>query len=183
MNRGLLAQLGNAESIRDEYRTQRDGLERQSIDLQRRNIDLNDRVNELTAHMSVLVEQKRQYEQQLNVLRDENKRLARAARSPALGETLEAPSGAAMTTVWPASPVSVSPIRGRILSVDGDVVSGHFVRDDGFVFIIFTWRDDRFDLPYPDARSGPCCGVLCDGQFKCFFVINSQANSMASFLK
>lgn len=123
MNSGLLAQLGNAESIRDEYRGQRDGLERQSVDLQRRNIDLNDRVNELTANMSVLVEQKRQYEQQLNVLRDENKRLARATRSPALGETMEAPTGAAMTNVSPASPVSVSPIRGRIVDVSGDVMT------------------------------------------------------------
>ncbi len=85
MNRGLVSQLQATEAARTEYRKQRGDLEKQNIDLQRRNIDLNDRVSELTARMAVVREQNRQYEQQLNILREENRKLAQASRRPARG--------------------------------------------------------------------------------------------------
>ena len=94
MNRGLLGQLQTADAGRAEYRKQRDELEGRNIDLERRNIDLDDRVNELTARISVFLEQKRQYEQQINILRVENEKLSQAARRLSTGVALEEPAGA-----------------------------------------------------------------------------------------
>ena len=86
MNRGLLSQLDVAEAARSEYRSQRDTLETRSIDIERRNVDLNDRVNELTARVDVLFEQRRHFEQQINILRSENDALARQTRGFTTGE-------------------------------------------------------------------------------------------------
>ncbi len=120
INRGLLAQLQVADRARAEYRRQRDQLETRNIDLERRSVDLNDRVNELTSQVMVLVEQKRQYEQQINILRRTNEKLSMGAGVAPLG--FERPEGAAMTGVRPMTPVAASAIRGRILEVSGDLV-------------------------------------------------------------
>jgi len=123
MNRGLLAQLQSAEAARAQYQTQRDDLEHRNVDLERRSIDLNDRVNELTAAVTVLREQKRQFEQQLHILQQENERLSNASRRPGSGELLESASGLALQGVQAHTPVSGTAIRGHITEVDGDLVT------------------------------------------------------------
>jgi len=123
MNRGLLAQLQIANAGLGEYRKQRDDIEKRNVELERRNIDLNDRVNEQTARIAVLFEQKRQYEQQLNILKTENEKLSRVAGRPAGASVLEAPAGAAMANVTPLNPVSPTPVRGRVLEVSGNLVT------------------------------------------------------------
>jgi hypothetical protein len=146
MNRGLLAQLQIADSGRAEYRKQRDEIEKRSIELERRNIDLNDRVNEQTARIAVLFEQKRQYEQQINILRTENEKLAREAHRPAGATVLEEPSGAAMSNVTPLTAVSATPIRGKILDISGNIVTISVGTADGvkkdMVFVIH--RGDQY---------------------------------------
>ena len=146
MNRGLLAQLQIADSGRGEYRKQRDEIEKRNIELERRNIDLNDRVNEQTARIAVLFEQKRQYEQQINILRTENEKLARDAGRPAGASVLEAPSGAAMSNVTPLTAVSATPIRGKILDISGNIVTISVGTADGvkkdMVFVIH--RGDQY---------------------------------------
>ncbi len=110
MNRGLLAQLQISESARGEYKKHRDDIEKRNIELERRNMDLNDRVNEQTAKITVLMEQKRQYEQQINILK------------PRSGVALEEPSGTEMAGVRPITPVTASGIRGKVTNVEGTLV-------------------------------------------------------------
>lgn len=131
MNRGLLTQLQSAEAARSQYQAQRDSLERRNVDLERRGIDLNDRVNELTAAVTVLREEKRQYEQQLNILQRENERLSNALQRPGSGAEFESPSGLALQGVEAATPVSGTAVRGRITEVDGDLVTISVGRADG----------------------------------------------------
>lgn len=123
MNRGLLAQLQIADAGRAEYRKQRDEIEKRNIELERRNIDLNDRVNEQTARIAVLFEQRRQYEQQLHILKSENEKLSRDAGRPAGASVLEAPPGTAMANVKPLTPISATPVRGKVLEVSGNLVT------------------------------------------------------------
>lgn len=140
INRGLLAQLQIAEASRSEYRDQRDELERRNIDLERRSIDLNDRVNELTTGTAVLVEQRRQYEQQINILRTENEKLAHQARTLSSGGSLEQPEGMALRGVRAITPVPAAAIRGRVLEVSGNLVTISVGSADGvkkdMVFVI-----------------------------------------------
>jgi hypothetical protein len=146
MNRGLLAQLQIADAGRAEYRKQRDEIEKRNIELERRNIDLNDRVNEQTARIAVLFEQKRQYEQQLNILKTENEKLARDAGRPAGAAVLEAPAGAAMSNVTAMSPVSATAIRGKVLDVTRNIITISVGTADGvkkdMVFVIT--RGDQY---------------------------------------
>lgn len=123
INRGLLAQLQVVEAARAEYRTQRDDLELRNIELERRSIDLNDRVNELTASTTVLLEQKRQYEQQINILRTQNEKLAQQARRVPGGAAFEHPEGAAMPDVVALTPVATTAIRGKVLEVAANLVT------------------------------------------------------------
>jgi len=146
MSRGLLAQLQIADAGRAEYRKQRDEIEKRNIELERRNIDLNDRVNEQTMRIAVLFEQKRQYEQQLSILKTENEKLARSAGRPAGASVLEAPSGVAMSNVTPLTPISPTPVRGKILEVSGNLVTISVGSADGvkegMVFMIT--RGDQY---------------------------------------
>ena len=146
MSRGLLAQLQTVEAGRAEYRKQRDGLERRNIDLEGRNIDLDDRVNELTANTTVLLEQKRQYEQQINILRVENEKLSQEAHELSTGVALEEPTGAAMSEAVALTPVATRAIRGRVLEVSSNLLTISVGSADGvkkdMVFVIH--RDGQY---------------------------------------
>ena len=170
INRGLLAQLQSAEAARAEYRQQRDELERRSIDLERRNVDLNDRVNELTSRIAVMIEQRRQFEQQLNILRAENEKLARDARKVSAGVALEEPTGAAMPGVTAVTPATTSPIRGHVLEVSGNIVTISVGAADGvkkdMVFVVHRGDqyvgDVRITLVDPDRSAGRAVGSGVD---------------------
>jgi predicted nucleic acid-binding Zn-ribbon protein len=162
MNRGLLAQLQTTDATRAEYRKQRDDLEKRNIDLERRNIDLNDRVNELTANVDVLLEQKRQYEQQIAILRSENDKLSAATGRPPARVGLEEPAGAAMAGVNAVNPVAVRTIRSKVLDVSGELVtigvgSAAGVKKD-MVFVIHRKGeyigDLKITLVQPDQSAG-----------------------------
>lgn len=162
MNRGLLAQLQTADAGRAEYRKQRDELEHRNIDIQRRSIDLNDRVNELTARIDVLFEQKRQYEQQMNILRGENEKLSQAARTLSTSVALEEPAGAAMPDVVALSPVATRAIRGAVLEVSGNLLTISVGSADGvkkdMVFVIHRngqyVGDLKINLVEPNQSAG-----------------------------
>lgn len=162
MNRGLLARLNVAENAREEYHKQRNGLEKRSIDLERRNIDLNDRVNELTAQVSVMHEEKRQLEQQVKILQDQNTKLSQASRSPSGAVTFESASGTAMTGVDALSPVAATPIRGRVIEMDGRLVTisvgGSDGVKEGMIFVIHRdgeyVGDVKIDLVDPNRSAG-----------------------------
>ncbi len=146
INRGLIAQLQSSESTRQEYRKQRDGLEIKNIDLSKRNTELNDRTNELTAQIAVMAEQKRHFEQQINILRAENDKLASTGRGGSSGNAFEDPTGAAMGHVVASSPVAKIAIRGEVIDVSGDIITLSIGAADnvkeGMVFVVH--RDDQY---------------------------------------
>jgi len=165
MNRGLLAQVEAARSGETEYRKQLAGIEKRNIELERRNIDLNDRVNEQTAQIDVLFEQKRQYEQQINILKQDAEKLSRQTRRPAAGIGLEAPAGAAMSNVTALTPTGgPSAIRGNILEVSDNIVTISVGSADGvkkdMVFVIH--RNDQYvgDLMIGDVTPSRAAGKL-----------------------
>ena len=146
MNRGLLAQLQTAEAARAEYERQRNDLETRNIELERRNIDLNDRVNELTAQVSVMLEQQRQFQQQINILRQTNDRLSRVTGTPSARVALEDPRGAGLPNVYAATPIANSAIRGRVVEVDGNLVTLSVGSADGVTkdMIFVVYRGDQY---------------------------------------
>lgn len=158
INRGLLAQLNVVESARSEYRNQRDNLESRDIDLERRNVDLNDRVNELTATVSVLMEQQRQYEQQINILQTSNagNRIS-----------MESAQGRAMPRVSPMTPVAALSIRGRIKMVDRDLITISVGRADGvkrgMLFVIHRGGEYIGDLRVSMVDPNEAAGRLTRG--------------------
>lgn len=163
MNRGLMAQLQLVQASSDEYREQRTNLERRAIDVQRRNIDLNDRVNELTEHVDVLLEQRRHFEQQINILRNENDRMARG-RSAYGSQTFEDPAGAAISNVVALAPVAARAIRGHVTEVGGNFVTVSVGSADGvkmgMIFVIH--RGDQYvgDLTVTVVDPNQCAGRL-----------------------
>ena len=125
MNRALVAQVELSRDAESKVREQLNSVDRENADLQQRNIDLNSRVNELTAQVSVLIEHTRQYEQQLAILREER---------PGVSRGMESPTGSAMRNVRPISPqtaTAAGAIRGRILAVDGNLVTISVGTSDG----------------------------------------------------
>ena len=170
MNRALVSQLQVAQSTAGEYRTQRDELENQGIERERRNIDLNDRVNELTARVAVLAEQKRQFEQQINILRTENERLASAMRQPGLGGTMEAASGAVLSGVSAQTPVSSMAVRGQVLEVDGSRLTISVGSADGvkkgMVFVIHRAGDYVGDLKISHVTPNQSVGRLIQSRLE-----------------
>lgn len=164
MNSALVDQLQVTEAARAEYRKQRDGLENRNIDLEQRNIDLNDRVNELTTQITVLIEQRRQYEQQIHILRAENEKLAQRSQMSSSSAALEAPEGAAIPDVLALTPVARSAIRGRVLEVSGGLVTVSVGSADGvkknMVFVIH--RGDQYvgDLKISDVDPNQSAGRL-----------------------
>ena len=152
MNRGLFSQLQVADSARGEYRKQRDGMETTNVDLSRRNIDLNDRVNELTARVDVLLEQKRQAEQQINMLQA-------AAGRPMTFESVE---GVAMQGVEALTPVASRKISGQVSEVSGNMVMISVGSADGvkkdMVFVVHRdgeyVADIQVDLVDPSQSAG-----------------------------
>jgi TolA-binding protein len=162
LNRGLMSQLQVAEAARAEYRKQRDDLEARNIEVERRNIDLDDRVNELTARVDVLLEQRRQYEQQINILREESAKLSQEARRLSTGLAMEEPEGAAMSDVVALSPVATRAIRGQVFEVSGNLVTISVGSADGvqkdMVFVIHREGeyvgDLKIDMVDPNQSVG-----------------------------
>ena len=161
MNRGLLAQLRLVQASSDEYRDQRTKLERRAIDLQRRNIDLNDRVNEVTEQVDVLLEQRRHFEQQINILRNENERMA---AGPSRSHTFEDPAGAALPNVVALAPVAARAIRGHVTDVGGNVVTVSVGSADGvkmgMIFVIHRGSEYVGDLTVTLVDPNQCAGRL-----------------------
>ena len=162
INRGLVAQLSSSEAARAEFQKQRDRLETRNVDLEQRNVDLNDRVNELTARLAVMNEQRRQFEQQINVLRAENERLSSGLAAPRTAVAMEEPAGAALRGVAARTPVAPAPIRGHVASVSGDIItisvgSADGVRE-GMVFVVHREEEYVGDMKVTLVDSGQSAG-------------------------
>lgn len=161
INRGLLAQLESCSTGRDEYRAQRDKLEHDAIDLQRRNVDMNDRVNEQAAQIAVLLEQKRQFEQQIHLLQQESA-ISRGGQDGANRLVMEEPAGAALPGVTAVTPTAVVPIRGHVVDVSGNIVTLSVGSADGvmkdMVFVVHRGEQYLGDLKIEVVDSNQSAG-------------------------
>jgi uncharacterized coiled-coil protein SlyX len=161
--RRLSNQLQVAQTGWKESGDELDKIEKRSMQLERRNLDLNERVNEQTAQIVVLVQKQHLLEQQINILRDESSKVAGGGGSSLA--TPEAISSTSMVGVRPATKSSsVTPIRGRILEVRGNLAtisvgSADGVRE-GMVFVIYRDRDYIADLEVSDVEPGMSAGRI-----------------------
>ncbi len=162
MNRALLSQLEMARGAEAEYRGQRERLDRDNIDLQQRNIDLNARVNELTSTVTVMNEQRRQFEQQINVLRKANEKMSMAnGRAPS---SVENAAGRGLRNIQALTPASASAINGKILAVSGNLVTLSVGTADGvtedMVFIIKRGGDYVGEVKINAVNPNECAGRI-----------------------
>ena len=157
--RSLATVLKTEQGTSAEYRSQRNKLEGRTLDLERRNIDLNSRVNELTARLAVSNEQKRQFEQQINILKTQQEAVAMGR-----GAALESPTGAALAGVDAETPVARSAIRGKVVETDGNLLSVSVGSADGvkenMMFVVY--RGDIYvgDLRIRTVRPNEAAGEL-----------------------
>lgn len=111
-----------------------------ALDLEKRNIDLNGRTQELTASVNVLENQTRVLQQRNYGLQEQ---VSKLREQMAMG-----PQGTAVPGVQPASgaaqPLSspaATPIRGKVLQIDGNVIGLSVGSSDGvkpnMAFVIF----------------------------------------------
>ncbi len=102
-----------------------------ALDLEKRNIDLNSRVQDLTASVNVLENQTRVLQQQNSGLRNQVSDLRQQM-------TMSPQGGPSLTNVQPATGAAqplnapaATPIRGKILQIDGNVVGLSVGSSDG----------------------------------------------------
>lgn len=160
----LANELGIAQVARAAVQEQRQELETRNIELERRNIDLNERVNELTTQVTVLVQQQRQQEQQVNILREENRKIAQQASVPAAPDMGAGLAGLAQMGARPLTPPTAESILGQVLAVEGDLVtisvgSSDRVRKDA-VFVIFRGKQYIGDMVITDVEPDLSAGRL-----------------------
>ncbi len=153
----LTNELGVAQSSRAAIDEQRKQFESRNIELERRNIDLNQRINELTTQVTVLTQQQRQQEQQVHILRDENRKMLDRTGSPVSSGVAAAfegrgPSGNINPAAAPASPR----IAGHVAYVDGNVATLSVGSADrvevGAVFVIFRGPEYVADVEITDVE-------------------------------
>lgn len=158
--RNLTGQLQLASAAWDNEVKQREAFQERNTELETRNLDLNERVNELTTRTLVLVEQQRQFEQQINILRAENEKLATITRRAAPGE-FDVPGVGSAT---PVEPVASTPIRGHILEVDGKLATISVGSADGvqenMTFVIYRGADYVGDLKVTDVEPHRSAGTI-----------------------
>ena len=158
--RNLTGQLQLASEGWDDERKQRQAFQERNIELETRNLDLNTRLNELTHQVLVLVQQQRQYEQQVSILRAENEKLATITRRAAAGEFDVTGTDATI----PLEPVAGTPIRGRILELDGNLATISVGSADGvqvnMTFVIYRGSDYVGDLKITDIEPHTSAGKI-----------------------
>ncbi len=162
MNRALLSQLEMARGAEAEYRGQRERLDRDNIDLQQRNIDLNARVNELTSTVTVMNEQRRQFEQQINILRQANVKMSKATgRAPS---AMENAAGRGLGNIQALNPARPAAIKGKILAVSGNLVTLSVGTADGvskdMVFVINRGADYVGEVKINAVNPDQCAGRI-----------------------
>lgn len=161
LSRRLASQLQVAQDNSIAQRQQREDIEKRNMELERRNLDFNERVNELTAQILVLVQQQQQLEQQVNILKEENSKLARGAGA---GGPVAAPEAAALGGVTPVTPTAVAPIRGKIVQVEGNLATISVGSADGvqkgMVFVIYRGSEYIGDIQVTDVEPNLAAGRL-----------------------
>lgn len=159
----LLGSVQVAQNGWEVERTQRKGLEQRNMELEKRNIDLDERVNELSAQVLVLVQEKRQYEQENNLLRSENERIA-VAHGRAPSGSPEVAVGPGMRGVHAETAATRDLIRGRITEIEGKYATVSVGSADGvtkdMVFVIYRGPDFVGELTISEVEPEMAAGRI-----------------------
>jgi hypothetical protein len=158
----LTNELSIAQAARGNIEKQRQQLESRNIELERRNVDLNERVNELTTRVTVLVQKQRQQAQQINIIREENQKLARQTGISPVPGFDSGLTGA--SHISPKDPPAVPRIAGHVVSIEGDYVTVSVGSSDqvqrGAVFVIFRGTQYIGDIEISDVQPNLSAGKL-----------------------
>ncbi|MCP4592178.1 MAG: hypothetical protein GY842_15705 [bacterium] len=158
--RGLRGLLQVESEHRNAAESQRKFFQERNIELETRNLDLKERVDELSAQKLVLVEQQRQFEQQINILQEEKRKLSSGSRRAAVGQF----EVGGADEVIPVEPVAATPIRGRLLKIDGDLAMVSVGSADGvqenMTFVIYRGQEYVGDLRITDVEPDRSAGKI-----------------------
>lgn len=118
-------------------------LAKRNAELERRNIDLNDRTKELTISLAMAHQQNKAYLEQISQLEGRGTQITQgpAIQVPDAAASVQANIPSVMATDMP----SVSPIRGRITELKGDLTSVSVGSADGvqrgMTFMVFRGKE------------------------------------------
>jgi len=144
-----------------EQRKQRESLEKRNMELERRNRDLSDRVNEQTAQILVLIQERKQLEQQLNILREQTRGMARADGT---GLVRDAMGVVTETGAEPLASPATTTIRGEIVDLEGNLATISVGSADGvepgLVFVIFRGEEYVGDMKVTDVEPNLAAGRI-----------------------
>ncbi|MCH8252250.1 MAG: hypothetical protein IID36_07340 [Planctomycetes bacterium] len=160
----LTNELGIAQAGRAAIEAQRQELESRNIELEQRNSSLSERVNELTTRVTVLIQQRRQQAQEINILREESRRVALRTGSPRAGGSGESVSNVGARRITPLTARAPARISGQVRSVDGNLVTISVGSADsvqkGTTFVVFRGSDYVGDVEITDVQPNLSAGRL-----------------------
>ncbi len=134
-----------------------------ALDLERRNIDLNGRVQELTASVNVLENQTRTLQQRNYGLQEQ---VTKLRETMALGPQSTNVAGVQPSTgaAQPLSTPAATPIRGKVLQIEGNVIGLSVGSTDGvkpnMAFVIFRGDKSLGRLLIRDVDAQVAAGTL-----------------------
>jgi hypothetical protein len=163
LSRQLAAELEIAQNAWKEESQTRMAIEQRKLALERWNQDLDNRISEQENQIAVMDQEKRQLEQQIHILKTENKKLAQAGKQPpAVVGDLGSPGVAGR--VLPLSETTGTPIRGRIVEVGGERAAISVGSSDGveagMVFVIYRGGEYIGDLKITDVEPNLAAGRI-----------------------
>lgn len=159
----LSAELSIAQASASKAREHLVAVEERNLYLEKANADMNASLTEKIATITVLDQEKRQQEQQINLLKQERGRLSsRSPLDPGLWDDLAVPRRDKVRSESPARPVS---IRGHIAGLNGNLASISVGTNDGvqvgMTFIIYNNQGDFLaDLEITDVTPNSSAGDL-----------------------
>jgi hypothetical protein len=161
---GLLAgELKVGQAGWTEQRRQHAELKQRNVELEKRNLDLSQRVNELTSQLVVVQRDQRHLKEQIYLLEEQNRALGQYRERLEAGD-LTALAEAGEERVTPLTPLSGSPIRGRLTDVSGDLATISVGSADGvtegMLFVIYRGLDYIGDLRVEMVEPSQAAGKI-----------------------
>lgn len=146
----LAGELKVGQAGWQEVRDQRDSMERRNLELEKRNLDLSQRVNEQIGKLTVLQREKRNIEEQLQMLQEEGRRYGQYRQQLQQGD-VRSMAQAPQESVRPmAPPATATPIRGQVKEVSGNLATVSVGSADGVVegmmFVVYRGQEYIGDL-------------------------------------
>lgn len=163
-NKKQLAELGIAQASAEKAREQRQAMEQRNIYLEKANLDLSEGLNEKVATIIVLEQKSRQQDQQINLCKRENDKLARRSRQEGrqFEDSVVMPAPDKVTS---QTAPRTAAIRGHVEDLSGNLASISVGSNDGvevgMTFIIYNDRGFYLgDLEVTEVEPNSSAGNL-----------------------